>query len=89
MTIRRKRIKDRERLTLEGVEGTATRAIVALHKGQLPRIEFTFKTDDPSISAVVVELELEDASKLTQQAINAIQAATPRLPRPASNQLFG
>lgn len=86
--IRRKSLKGKERITLEGVEGTATRALMPLNRGMLPRIEFTMKVDDPSISEIVVELELEEASKFVQQALHAIQAATPRVPRPAGNQLF-
>lgn len=72
-------------IELEGVIATATRAMYAGHES-FPYIQFTFKQQHgPDL---VVTLPLREASKFTQQALNSIAAATPRIPRPPTNQLF-
>ena len=72
-------------IELEGIKATATRAIFAGNES-FPYIQFTFKQEyGPDM---IVTLPLKEASKFTQQAINSISAATPRMPRPAQNQLF-
>lgn len=72
-------------IELEGIQATATRAIFA-GNDSFPYIQFTFKQKyGPDL---VVTLPLDQASKFTQQAINSISAATPRVPRPAGNQFF-
>lgn len=72
-------------IELSGIKATSTRAMFAGHE-TFPYIQFTFLTHDGEEYRVT--LPLAEASKFTQQAINAIQAATPRVPRPSSNQLF-
>lgn len=72
-------------IELEGIKATATRAIYAGHE-TFPYIQFTFKQEfGPDL---VVTLPLAEASKFTQQALNSIAAATPRIPRAPMNQFF-
>ena len=72
-------------IELEGISATATRAIYAGNES-FPYIQFTFKQQyGPDL---VVTMTLKDASKFTQQALNSIAAATPRIPRAPMNQFF-
>lgn len=70
----------------EGITGTAARAIYQLPQGMLPKIRFVVETRE--LGVIAFELTLEEAAKFMQQGITAIQAATPRLPRPAANSVY-
>lgn len=74
-----------EPIELEGIKATATRAMYAGHES-FPYIQMTFKQQYGE--DYIVTLPLSEASKFTQQLLNSIQAATPKIPRPAANQLF-
>lgn len=82
MTIFRRR----NQIRLEGLSGTATRALYQMPEGMLPKIEFRFKTPTESVE---IEMTIEEATKFIQQGINAIDAATPPIPRPAHYSPFG
>lgn len=70
---------------LEGdVKATASRAIVATVPGMLPHLRFTFTTEH---AEWVIEMELEEASKFIQQALDSFDASLPRRPRSARNYL--
>lgn len=79
-----KRIR-KEYIEYEGVTGAVCRSIYQ-GKDTLPKIRFEFET---TTEKVVIEMELHEASKTTQQAINSIQASLPQVPRPARNLPWG
>lgn len=73
-------------ISLEGISGVASRAMYAGHEN-FPYILLTIKQQyGPDLE---VTMNLREASKMTQQLLNSIQAATPRIPRPTANQMFG
>ena len=71
----------------EGVNATAVRAVIAVDRvAELPYIEMTFKVkkrwaERHEAEEIVITMPLTDSSKFTQEMLNAITAATPRMPR--------
>lgn len=71
----------KQKVIMAGAKGNAARAVFD-HASPFPMIEFKFKTKDDEVT---IMMQLEDASRFTQTAINAIEAATPSIPRPKYN----
>lgn len=86
-----------KRLTFEAKTATAVKAVVQVgDQTGFPHIEFGFVLTSPSedsrtgeiVDDVRIYMNLEDSSRFIQQALHAIQAATPAMPRPAYNSPF-
>lgn len=87
MGILRKKREFGERIFVEGIEATATRAVYQKAYGQFPTVEFTITADNGDI--VTFNLELALAGKFIQESISAFEAAVPTIPRPKFNSPFG
>lgn len=88
MGIFRKRKQPKgEHIAVEGVSGTASRAIYQTGYGRLPRIQFTIQTDTED--TVEIMMEVEEASKFIQSSLHALDAAIPDMPRTAYRNPFG
>lgn len=73
------RRKQRSQIVLDGISGSAARAV---YQGEtsLPHIEFRFETQTKDeISEVVIEMDLESATKFIQSAIAAHEVSVPSL----------
>lgn len=86
-----------KRMVFETKTVTATKAVIQDgDRTGFPHIEVSFMFESPIVDKRTGEmvdemrtyLTLAEASKLTQQMLNSISAATPRIPRPAANSPF-
>lgn len=86
-----------KRLVYQARTATAAKAVMQVGDNTgFPHIEFNFVLTMPSedgregrvIDDVRIYMTLDEASKFTQHAIHALDAATPRQPRPARNSPY-
>lgn len=75
-----------------GVTGTATRAVILGVHGPFPEIHLTFKVKktkhDPE-EILIVQMSLEEGLEFGRRLLNTLEVATPRLPRRATDPMFG
>lgn len=85
------------RLTYQAKTATAAKAVIQVgDQTGFPHIEFNFVLSQPSedgregeiIDDIRIYMTLAEASRFVQQGIHAIDAATPRMPRPAANSPY-
>ena len=92
---RKKKTETGERVYIENVEATATKAMISENGDpdlDLPWIQIKFtrgRWGKSDYEELEVMLPLKKASKLGQQLLNALSAATPRVPTPAKSIPWG
>lgn len=86
-----------KRLVFQAKTATAAKAVIQVgDQTGFPHIEFNFVLSMPSedgregatIDDIRIYMTLAEASKFVQHGIHAIDAATPRMPRPAVNSPY-
>jgi hypothetical protein len=87
---------DKGVMVLQGETATATRAVISGVTGMLPNIQFKFKVrhgfdekGNEEFDEVWIEMTMQEAGKLIDQALSSYQAAMPRMPRIAQRTQYG